>query len=1068
MIVNNKIISRILLLVGLLGALAGCGLGASNQNIANNATNDLTLQSYINSLSYKPLSTTAKLQLDSKNTLVTGKLGNQQIFTALAPVTLASIEMNYYTDDHCESLSSVTTIGGSATAIPAGTYSTNDQSNYNLCNAYAGGCTTQLSAAQSATFKSIQYKYNYTNGASSASVCMYNSDKGYEALANYATPATPTACASGSSCGYSESYGAQILGIPAISTNSDHDSGTGYSCRVTGSLSNNITCWGTGSGGQMGNGQGVDSLPSQVVMPDGMTSFSQVSTNTTLSCGIANTGNLYCWGAGDSGQIGNGTNDSVNVPTQVIMPNGITSFNMVSANTNFSCAIANRGNIYCWGGAGAGQIGNGANAGVNIPTSVIMPNGVESFTKVSTNTQFSCAIANNGKVYCWGTGNHSQIGNGANTNVNTPTSVVMPSGVESFTAISTSGDFSCGIANTGSLYCWGYGPQGQLGTGNVPSANVPTSVTIPNGVASFTVISTNANFSCAIANTGTLYCWGKGTSGQIGNGSNSNVNVPTAVTMPNGVTSFTAVSTNINFSCALANTGKVYCWGLGTGGQIGNGADSNVNVPTAVTMPNSVTSFTAVSTNSNFSCALANTNNIYCWGNGGAGQIGNGITKSVNIPTAITVPRSVSSFNLLATNSNFSCAGANNGKLYCWGNGSYLGRGAQIYNTPTNLVFPPGVNSFNQVVTNGNFSCALANNGQIYCWGLISDSDTGFVGSIGNSTDSSANLPTQVTVPNGVTSFSQLSTNSNFSCALASNGNAYCWGYGGNGQIGNGDNANVNMPTPVTRPIGVTSFSILSTNANFACAIANTGIVYCWGDGSLNGQIGNGANAIVNVPTAVEMPDGVTSFTSISTNSNFSCALANTGAAYCWGSGGSGQIGNGDNLDVNVPTAVTMPIGVTGFISISTNGSSSCALANTGKIYCWGEGGSGQVGNGDVISVNVPTPVTIPNGVNSFRSVSTNGYFSCALANNGSVYCWGYGSDGQIGNGDNLDANVPTAVTMPSGVTSFGYISTNTSFSCAIAASGDNAGSTYCWGIGASGQIGNGANNNVNVPTLAQ
>lgn len=128
MVVNNKIISRILLLVGLLGALAGCGLGASNQNIANNATNDLTLQSYINSLSYKPLSTTAKLQLDSKNTLVTGKLGNQQIFTALAPVTLASIEMNYYTDDHCESLSSVTTIGGSATTIPAGTYSTNDQS----------------------------------------------------------------------------------------------------------------------------------------------------------------------------------------------------------------------------------------------------------------------------------------------------------------------------------------------------------------------------------------------------------------------------------------------------------------------------------------------------------------------------------------------------------------------------------------------------------------------------------------------------------------------------------------------------------------------------------------------------------------------------------------------------------------------------------------------------------------------------------------------------------------------------------------------------------------------------
>ncbi len=1066
MLVDNKMISHILLLVGLVGSLTGCGSGANNQNIANNAMNDLTLQSYIKSLNYKPLSTNTNINISSKNTLAMSKLGNQQVFTALAPVTLASIEMNYYTDDHCESLSSVTTIGGSATTIPAGTYSTSDQSNYNLCNAYAGGCSAELSAAQNSTFKSIQYKYNYTNLASSSSTCMYNSDKGYEALADYSTPATPTTCASGSSCGYSEPYGAQLLGIPAISTNS------GSSCRVTGSLSNNLTCWGSGSGGQMGNGQGVDALPSQVVMPDGIASFSQVSVDTTLSCGIANTGNIYCWGAGGSGQIGNGANDSVNVPTQVIMPSGITSFNMVSTNASFSCAIANNGNLYCWGGAGSGQIGNGDNAGVNVPTAVTMPSGVESFTTVSTNTQFSCAIANNGKVYCWGTGNHSQIGNGANTNVNTPTSVVMPSGVESFTAISTSGDFSCGIANTGSLYCWGYGPQGQLGTGNVTSANVPTSVTMPNGVESFTAISTNANFSCAIANTGTIYCWGAGPNGQIGNSNNGQVNVPTAVTMPNGVTSFTAVSTNLNFSCALANTGQVYCWGKGGSGQIGNGTyTTNVNLPTLVTMPNGVTSFTSISTNSNFSCALANNNNLYCWGNGGAGQIGNGIEQDINVPTAITVPHDVSSFNLLATNSNFSCAGADNGKLYCWGNGGngfYLGRGAQIYNTSTNLVFPPGVNSFNQVVTNGNFSCALANNGQIYCWGLILNSDNGFVGSIGNSTDSSANLPTPVTVPNGVTSFSQLSTNSNFSCALAINGNAYCWGYGFNGQIGNGDNANVNMPTPVALPIGVNSFSTLSTNANFACAIANTGIVYCWGDGSSNGQIGSGANVSVNVPTAVVMPSGVTSFTAISTNSNFSCALANTGAAYCWGSGGSGQIGNGDNLDVNVPTLVTMPNGVTSFSSISTNGSSSCALANTGKIYCWGEGGSGQVGNGDIISVNVPTPITMPNGVTSFSSVSTNGYFSCALANNGNVYCWGYGSDGQIGNGENNDVNVPTAVTMPSGVTSFGYISTNASFSCAIAASGDNAGSTYCWGIGASGQIGNGANNNINVPTLVQ
>ena len=227
-----------------------------------------------------------------------------------------------------------------------------------------------------------------------------------------------------------------------------------------------------------------------------------------------------------------------------------------------------------------------ANAGVNIPTSVIIPNGVESFTTVSTNTEFSCAIANNGKVYCWGTGIYAQIGNGASTNVNVPTSVVMPSGVESFSALSTNSKFTCAIANNGKIYCWGIGANGRIGNGTNNDVNVPTSVTMPNGVESFTAISTNANFSCAIANTGTIYCWGKGTSGQIGNGVNSNVNVPTAVTMPSGVTSFGYISTNTSFSCAIAasgdNAGNTYCWGYGSDGQIGNGANNNVNVPTLV------------------------------------------------------------------------------------------------------------------------------------------------------------------------------------------------------------------------------------------------------------------------------------------------------------------------------------------------------------------------------------------------------------------------------------------------------------------------------------------------------
>ncbi len=282
-------------------------------------------------------------------------------------------------------------------------------------------------------------------------------------------------------------------------------------------------------------------------------------------------------------------------------------------------------------------------------------------------------------------------------------------------------------------------------------------------------------------------------------------------------------------------------------------------------------------------------------------------------------------------------------------------------------------------------------------------------------------------------------------------------------------------------PSGVDSFSQVSTNTSFSCALAssgtNAGKVYCWGVGS-SGQIGNGANSAVNVPTQATMPSGVDSFSQVSTNSSFSCALAGSGESagkvYCWGTGSNGRIGNGANSNVNVPTLVTMPSGVDGFSQVSTNYIFSCALAGSGesagKVYCWGSGTNGQIGNGASSVVNVPTQATMPSGVNSFSQVSTNPNFSCALAGSGEsagkVYCWGLGTSGQIGNGASSNVNVPTSVTMPSGVSAFGQVWTSNNYACAIAASGVNAGKRYCWGDNFSGQLGTGDGVNKNIPTL--
>ena len=1000
--------------LGLSLLLVSCNMG-NNNSASNNSTNNANLEGYISRLSYVPVANKGTYEVSSLKTALGlknfGSNGNQTSIYISSPVNLSSIVVAYYNDTVCNNQVALTSFNGSVT-MQAGTYYTSDASNEYLCSQYnynsRSGCGGALSGAQAGDYKSMQVIYNFTSGSSSRSLCLYNqfNGNGYEATANYSDPQNPIACSS-SNCGYSKSYLTSEVGINSFSIAGNTSDSTANSCYLNESSSNNLECWGSPGTGIVGNGYVI--YPA--MMPAGVESFSLVSTNSSFSCGIAgrgsNTGKIYCWGNGIAGKIGNGANSNVNIPTPVIMPSGVTAFSQVSTNTNFSCAIAssgdNAGKVYCWGNGASGQIGNGANFSESVPTSVTMPSGVTAFSQIATSISNSCAIA-------------------------------------------SSGD------NAGRVYCWGVGSNGQIGNGsNVSPINIPTSVTMPSGVTAFSQISNNGSFNCAIAssgdNAGTVYCWGTGANGKIGNGGTSNVYVPTSVTMPSGVTAFNQISTNTNFSCAIAgsgdNAGKVYCWGAGTNGEIGNGISSDASVPTPIVTINGVDSFNQISTNTSFSCAIAN-------------------------------------------------IGTNAGKIYCWGNNLSVSQiGSAGVPSPLTATLPAGVGVYNQLSTNTNFSCAIAGSGEsaggVYCWG------TGTSGQIGNgantATNSPVNVPTSVIMPSTVSAFGQISTNTSFSCAIASSGEStgriYCWGNGGSGQIGNGSTVSVNVPKSVTMPSRVNAFNQLSTNSNFSCAIASSGEsagrVYCWGS-SINGQIGNGAvgsGAIVTVPTSVIMPSGVTAFGQISTNTGFSCAIASsgesTGRIYCWGNGANGKIGNGaSTTNVARPTAVIMPSGVIAFGQLSTNSNFSCAIASSGesagKVYCWGNGGSGQIGNGANSEVQVPTAVTMPSDVISFSQIATITDFSCAIANSGAgagkVYCWGSGGSGQIGNGANSNVNVPTSVTMPSGVDSFGKVWVTNTYACAIAATGVNKGRRYCWGANFNGQLGTGTGISTNIPTL--
>ena len=202
------------------------------------------------------------------------------------------------------------------------------------------------------------------------------------------------------------------------------------------------------------------------------------------------------------------------------------------------------------------------------------------------------------------------------------------------------------------------------------------------------------------------------------------------------------------------------------------------------------------------------------------------------------------------------------------------------------------------------------------------------------------------------------------------------------------------------------SFSQFTSNGAHTCALTTTGQAYCWGRG-YGGQLGNNSTTNSLIPVAVQMPAGV-SFQSIAAGITHTCALTTGGKAYCWGENSQGQLGNNSTTNSLIPVAVQMPAGVS-FQSIATGYYHTCALTTTGQAYCWGRGYGGQLGNNSTTNSLIPVAVQMPAGV-SFQSIAAGSVHTCALTAGGKAYCWGHGSSGQLGNNSTADSLTPLAV----------------------------------------------------------
>lgn len=347
--------------------------------------------------------------------------------------------------------------------------------------------------------------------------------------------------------------------------------------------------------------------------------------------------------------------------------------NKIAAGSQHTCAVTGGGAVLCWGRNQYGQLGNGSTATSSTPVPVSgLSSGVVS---VTAGQDFTCALLSIGTVMCWGFDNDGELGNGASaTNSGVPVEVLDSAGTGPLTgivAIAAGQYHACALTSAGAVLCWGLNDEGDLSQPpNVSQTSVPLQVTdIPTGMAAITA---GSGFTCALASSGGVWCWGISGFGQLGVGSTFPSNNGPAVQVVNqagtaplgGVAS---VSAGFEDTCAILTNTSLLCWGANSDGEDGNNTNVQVNLPTPVLSAagnSPLTGISQVTAGDDDTCALTTGGGVLCWGSSSNGQLGNGYIQS-EIPVQVTGLSS--GVTEIASGYRHNCAITSGGGVMCWG-----------------------------------------------------------------------------------------------------------------------------------------------------------------------------------------------------------------------------------------------------------------------------------------------------------------------------------------------------------------------------------------------------------------
>jgi alpha-tubulin suppressor-like RCC1 family protein len=404
-------------------------------------------------------------------------------------------------------------------------------------------------------------------------------------------------------------------------------------------------CWGDNEHGQLDDGSTVDHHTPVEVASDPPSG--PIAAGGSHACTLKATGKVWCWGDNEHGQLGNGSTSVSSVPVGVKTLAGPIA---VATGGSTSCSVTGAGKVKCWGEQ------NGTGIDSSSPTVIT---GLAGVTGIGVGGNHSCALATPmGKVWCWGSNEDGQLGDGSTTERDQPVEAL---GLSTAVAVAVGDLHTCVVLEAATVKCWGDNEHGQLGDGTTTERHSPVEVT---GLSGVTQVAAGASFTCALTGDGKVWCWGDNGHGQLGDGTTTDRHSPVEVT---GLPPAAEIAAGGDHACAITEAGKVWCWGDNEHGQLGDGTTTERHSPVEVT---GLAEATQITSGADYTCVMltAAGEPFWCWGDNQHGQLGDGTTTERHAPAEIHF---LAASSVLAAGGAHTCALLHSGLVECWGDNEH-------------------------------------------------------------------------------------------------------------------------------------------------------------------------------------------------------------------------------------------------------------------------------------------------------------------------------------------------------------------------------------------------------------